>query len=77
MLKSARLWKKVIQSLGGVPVLTVGESSGFCRWGGMVNFRLDGQNLRLEINDTAARQSGLRVSAQLLELATIVEREPE
>ncbi len=75
---SDKLWVKgVLLSLRESPVLTVGESEGFCRWGGAINFHAEGQSLRLEISPRAARRAGLRISAQLLELARIVDREAE
>ena len=72
------LWvKNALLSLRGSAVLTVGEREGFCRWGGAINFRIEDRNLRLDINPRAAGQAGLKISAQLLELARIVEREAE
>jgi hypothetical protein len=69
--------KRLLQSLQGSPVLTVGETEGFCRWGGVINFRVEGQNLCLDICPRAAARAGLRISAQLLDLARIVKLEAE
>jgi hypothetical protein len=53
------------------PVLTVGESPGFIRQGGMVNFVREGTNVRFEIDEPAARRAGLRISSRLLRLARV------
>jgi len=69
--------KKMLQSLRDSPILTVGETEGFCRWGGAINFRVEDESLRLDICPQAARRAGLRVSAQLLDLARIVKQDAE
>jgi hypothetical protein len=56
----------------GTPVrpglLTVGETPGFLKSGGIVSFYLEDNRVRFEIHPLAAHSSGLRVSAQLLKL---------
>jgi hypothetical protein len=56
----------------GTPVqpglLTVGESPGFLKSGGMVNFYLDGDRVHFEIRPEVAHAAGLRLSSQLLKL---------
>jgi len=69
------LIKALLRHFRNRPVLTVGERSGFARWGGVVNFRLREDRLRLEINRTAAERAGLRLSAQLLEVSDLVDGE--
>lgn len=64
---------RVLDSLSGAPVLTVSDSRGFARRGGMIGLVRSGKRLRFEINPRAARQAGLKISAPLLELADIVE----
>jgi hypothetical protein len=59
----------VIQSLEGIPVLTVGDQEGFCRKGGMINMIPVEKNIRFEVNNSAARMAGLRISSQILKLA--------
>ena len=54
------------------PVLTVGESPGFLRQGGIINFVRDSGKVRFEINQEAAVGAQLRISSRLLRLA----REP-
>jgi hypothetical protein len=49
-------------------VLVVGETPGFAEGGGSVNFVVDGDRVRFEINLEAARRSQLRMDAKLLNL---------
>lgn len=64
---------EILGALRGQPVLLVGEVERFARRGGMINFVEVDQKIRFEINEEAAKQAGLRISSQLLKLATIVE----
>ena len=57
---------------GGGGVLTIGETDGFARRGGIINLFLQGNKVRFEINIDAANRSGLKISSQLLSLAKIV-----
>jgi hypothetical protein len=56
------------------PILTVADSPGFADQGVIINLVLtsDGE-VRFEINETEARNSGLRVSSRLMRLARIVD----
>ena len=62
----------VLMALGQSTVLTVGEVEGFARRGGVINFYLDGERLRFEINADAAVRCGLKISSQLLSLGKLV-----
>ena len=57
------------------PVLTVAAAPGFTRQGGIINFVLEDNRVRFEINPDAAQRAGLRISSKLLQLATIVHDE--
>lgn len=57
-------------------VLTVADSAGFARLGGTVGFVLQNGKVRFEINQTSAQRHRIRVSAQLLKLAQIVQEGP-
>jgi hypothetical protein len=70
-------FKAVLDSLAGRSVLTVGESKGFAARGGIVNFVLEDGRVRFEINHTAAIRANLKISSELLQVATIVESRPE
>lgn len=52
------------------PVLTVGETPRFLRDGGVVRMYLDGNRLRFQVNRRQADASGLKISSQLMLLAT-------
>lgn len=57
-------------------VLTVGDSPDFAFQGGMINFRMEENKVRFEINARAAEEAGLRISSQLLKLAVRLIGEP-
>jgi hypothetical protein len=59
----------IIDSLGEANVLTVGETEGFARDGGVIGFTLVGDKVRFEINTSAARRAGLKIDSRLLRLA--------
>jgi hypothetical protein len=61
-----------IQKVQGTPVLVVGESAGFARAGATVNFYLDQETIRFEINVAAAKAQRLTINAKLLSLGTLV-----
>jgi hypothetical protein len=56
----------------GIPdqpgLLTVGESPGFIKAGGIINFYLEENRVHFEIRPSAAHSAGLQVSSQLLKL---------
>jgi hypothetical protein len=62
----------VISTLNGSCVLTVGEMTQFAAHGGMIQFSLEDQKVRFDINLDAASQAGLKISSKLLALAQIV-----
>ena len=57
-------------------VLTVSDIDGFAEQGGIVSLTKDKGKIRLEINVDAAKRAGLKLSSQLLKLATIVKDSP-
>jgi hypothetical protein len=63
--EKARL-PQIVKQLNGRSVLTVGEMPGFTETGGMINFVLEGSKIRLQINNDAAINAGLKISAKLL-----------
>lgn len=64
--------RSVLSELQGGRVLTVSETRGFCQTGGVINFELVDESVRLEINIDAAERAGLRMSSRLLGVARIV-----
>ena len=61
----------LLDGLKGRPVLTVGDAPGFAERGAVINFYLEQNKVRFEINIDAARRTGLPISSQLLRLARI------
>lgn len=62
----------ILASLEGVNVLTVGESEGFAKQGGMIGFVIVDDKVRFEINTAAARRAGIGIDLRLLKLAVRV-----
>ncbi len=63
---------EIIAELRSRPVVTVSEISGFARRGGVINFYVDGNKIRFEINADAAEKKGVRISSQLLKRSRVV-----
>jgi len=57
----------------GPGVLTVGETPGFLRAGGMINFVVDRRRVRFDVNRAAAERASLRISSRLLGVARSVQ----
>jgi hypothetical protein len=69
--EKARL-REILLGLKGACVLTVGDTPGFAQLGGIINFVLDENRVRFEINQKAAEQVHLKLSARLLTVAKLV-----
>jgi hypothetical protein len=61
-----------IDRLRGVATLVVGEEPGFAEHGAIINFFLEENKIRFEINAKVAQQAKLKISSKLLSLAKIV-----
>lgn len=59
----------ILSEVRGDNVLTVGETEKFISRGGMINFVMLGNTVRFQINDSAARHAGLKISSKLASLA--------
>jgi len=62
----------ILQSVKGLPILTVGETPGFAERGGVIRFTLEDNRVRFEVNVDAAHQADLNISSRLLTLAKII-----
>lgn len=62
-----------VAALKGIHVLTVGDTEGFAQQGVIINFYLEDEKVRFEINIEAAKHAGIQISSNLLKLARIVE----
>jgi YfiR/HmsC-like len=67
-----KVLRPILESLKGESTLTVGETEGFARLGGMINFTLEESRVHFEINVDAADHARLKISSKLLNLAKIV-----
>jgi hypothetical protein len=75
--ESARDQAHGLLAAGAPPgVLLVGESDGFCEHGGMVGFAIVGGRVRIEVNRKALHDRSLRLSAEFMQHATLVESAP-
>ncbi|HEX5170850.1 MAG TPA: YfiR family protein [Cyclobacteriaceae bacterium] len=72
-ITNATQLKTILESLKDRSILTVGEHPSFIRYGGIVRLFVDEGRLRVQINPSAAKSSGLNISSKLLRVADIVE----
>ena len=61
---------KTLAALQGTSILTVSEMDEFISAGGMINFVIEDDKIRFEINNDAAEKAGLKISSKLLSLAS-------
>lgn len=59
-------------AIRGSSIVTIGESPSFAQAGGTINFVLEDDKVRFEINMDSAEHAGLRISAQLQKLAKLI-----
>lgn len=62
----------IFSSLGGSSTLTVGETAQFAAQGGMIQFSVEDQRVRFDINVNATSRAGLKISSKLLALSQVV-----
>lgn len=63
---------KVVAATGGKPILIITEKSGYARKGADINFYIDNDRLRFEINEKSITSKGMNIATDLLVLGTIV-----
>jgi len=66
--------KDILTVLDKASVLTVSDIPKFSERGGMIEFVLDGDKVRFEVNVSNARDAGLTVSSDLLKVAVAVKQ---
>lgn len=66
--------KTAFAALDNSSILTVGDSPQFLKRGGMIQFVLDGNRVRFEVNLPAAKNAGLNLSSELLRVAAAVRK---
>jgi hypothetical protein len=60
---------EILPRVQGRPVLTVGDTDGFLKTGGVINFVLEENKVRFLIDPEAAERNRLKISSKLLRLA--------
>lgn len=65
-------WTTVQRSWAGRPILTASSLPDFARRGGIVEFGIERNRLRLTVNLDAARASGITLSSSVLRLARVL-----
>ena len=68
---------KIIEALDKNAVLTVSDIPEFSQRRGMIQFVLEENRIRFEVNLTATQRAGLTLSSELLKVATVVRRNPQ
>lgn len=63
---------EIFRAARGLPILTIGETPSFARRGGIINFVIEEDKIRFEVNVEAAKQADIAISSRLLTLAKIV-----
>lgn len=63
---------QILAALKGSGTLTVGDMAQFAAKGGMIQFSLEDNRVRFDVNLDEATQAGLKISSRLLMLARIV-----
>ena len=66
-----------LRAAAGTSTLTIGETPRFVEQGGMIRFFTEHESILFEINRGAVEKARLRISSRLLQLARIVEPNPE
>jgi hypothetical protein len=66
--------KEILVALDKASVLTVSDMPQFTRRGGMIQFVMEANRVRFEVNLTSAERTGLTLSSQLLKVAISVRR---
>ncbi len=64
---------RILRQVANRSVLVIGDTPGLARRGVAINFYLQRDRVRFEINPDALRRAGLAAEAQLFDVARIVE----
>ncbi|MEW6715710.1 MAG: YfiR family protein [Nitrospirota bacterium] len=62
----------ILTAAQGLNIITVGDTAGYAERGVIINFYMEQNKVRFEINKDAAARSGLKISSKLFSLARIV-----
>jgi hypothetical protein len=70
---SSEVQAELLRKTAGQGILLVGDSSDFLDRGGVVQFSVEENSIRVAIARKAADREGLKISAKLLQVARVVE----
>jgi hypothetical protein len=65
---------EILKTLEKTTILTVSNLPKFSQQGGMIQFVVEANKVRFEVNLTSAERAGLTLSSELLKVATTVTR---
>jgi hypothetical protein len=65
---------EILKTLDKASILTVSNVAKFSQRGGMIQFVVEANKIRFEVNLTSAERAGLTLSSELLKVATAVTR---
>lgn len=63
---------ELFRQIRGLPILTIGDTPGFAEHGGIIDFVVEDNKVRFDIDVQAAKQVDITISSRLLALAKIV-----
>jgi YfiR/HmsC-like len=63
---------EILAGLKKTSTLTVGETPGFAQAGGMINFSIQENRVKLELNLDATTRAGLKVNSKLIAVSRLV-----
>jgi hypothetical protein len=64
---------QILKELEGHSIVTIGDTEGFAQQGVIINFFLEQDMVRFEININAAKHAKIQISSKLLKLAKIID----
>ena len=73
----ARKLQRILEAATSAGVLTIGEGERFATQGGVIGLLVEDRRVRFDVDTTAAKNAGLRVSSKLLALTRVVHSPPE
>ncbi len=63
---------EILEALNGSSILTISRMKDFALKGGMINFYVNEERVRFEINPEPARNAGLKISSKLLKVSKVI-----
>lgn len=70
--------QRILDKIEGLPILLIGDTPQYAQRGVGINFYIERNKTRFEINQKAVDRRGIKISSELLNLARIVEgKEPK